>query len=177
MRRRALTVSIIAGLAVIALASPAVASGDCDLTVEASRSEPGGVWAVTGGDPAVVAVRVDGDVVSWVLTGEGYEVVWAASETFPATPATGEDGTVIDVGSAVTIVEGSAEGSIEGAARVTLCIANPSQVAGIAITSDTLPTTGITQFAPYVTGATAVLAAGAALSVAALIVGRRMVAG
>ena len=177
MRRRALTVSIIAGLAMLALASPAVASGDCDLTVEASRLEPGGAWTVTGDDPAVIDVEAAGEVVSWAITGDGYEVVWAASKSFPAQPVTGEDGTVTDVGTALTLVEGTARGSIEGAAAVTICVSNLSQVAGIAITSDTLPYTGISELAPYVSGAAAVLAAGAALSVAALIVGRRMVAG
>lgn len=180
MRRTALA-SIVTALLLI----PAVAAqgqDSCDLTVEATRTDPGAEWSVSGSDPSVLAVIATGELVTWEVVADGYAVETVMSEGFPAEPQATDDGSLVDIGSTLTVTRGTDEGSVEGAARVSICVdqstENTSVVAGVQIaSSDSLPSTGLQELAPYVGSAALLMTTGAVLSGTALVVGRRIVAG
>jgi plastocyanin len=149
-----------AGLA-IAMAAAGPASADaCDLIVEAVRSGPGAAWTTKGADPAVITLTSEGDTVTWSLVGDRHTVVTVTSESMPAAAHSTTDGSVVDIGSALQVREGTPSGSVEGAARVTLCLAGIPPETG---------TGWLGQGAALVAGA-------AAVAVASIAVGRRIAA-
>jgi hypothetical protein len=148
---------IAAGLALaMAMAAPAAAAG-CDRTAEAVRSGPGAPWTISGAEPSVIEVTADGERVTWSLTTDDYAVATVTSESLPAPAHSTTGGSVVDIGSALQVREGTPTGSVEGAARVTLCL------------------TEVTPDAAWISAGPALLIAGAtAVAVATLAVARRL---
>lgn len=170
MRRTALFAPLVACL--LSATPIAQAHDGCDITVEASRPEPGAAWEITGARPSILTVVAQGETVSWALVAGDHRVDTVVTETFPGEDQETEEGTV-RIGSSLTVIRSADAGSVTGPARVSFCVQGPASDSS-APAGDTLPPTGIDALAPYVGGAAVTMVIGAMISGTAVVVGRRI---